>query len=1053
VIEKLTRGVISMTPVNTVPTILVVASALLLWVQPANGWPQEFLATDVSNFPMEEIARAWGLNPRHASTYWSHTGVLGVQLIACSSPAGIAWPGEVPTYTFQFTSLTDQAVSARGQVRVVQYELLTVGDDVFHLGMRRLADCGTVPIGVAVAPRGWADVTVAPPLPERKGGYALIIELDGQDALFGAGTVRTFQPQVEPRQFYRLTMDMGEPAVLSRLGVTVNRVGFGFKPLSDPDFEAWFERQCAPLRRLREARLPVCVEFGGGDFSHPAQPLGCPRPWLNDQGEMLDTKFDLAWLPKYDPDIKAIAKRVALEFGWPKGPVNAFKLWNEPWNGISISGWGADDERYREIWGAICEGVEEARAEGGVQVLLGGCDSSSNTFDKLFADGRDTWLQRLDFLSIHYQGNNPCSTVKLWRDRRRPDGTPSPVRVWDTESWVANSDDRVAGVLASMFAFGQDRVVGIQGDSVLAAIRDLTVQTAAGPEPRRINHTWSVGAAVGAFQHFVGERPFRELLFRPGLPHAMLFTGDAADDATVVVLGDQGPLFGYTNTALRTARSLAEAQEKADRRARLDALPADSPERADLVRQIEAPQPLRDCRLTLSADRRYALFDFYGNPLPAAEDRLVVPLDARGFYLRADGSPGSGATLVAAVRSGRIEGIAPTTLQLVDATAPIGQGAAFRLRLTNVLNRPVTATVSATVEGLRLGPVAPVAIAPGASVEVPMKVRDGTVRPDNRYPARVRVDCGPDGVVEHREDLRVNLIARATVAVDGALDDWTGALPQPIEFAGQQAATLTEKAWLPFMPVDASVKQGSAVVWLAGDDACFYVAARIHDTTPHPGAPRFADPRHWDDYFYPEVSYGPAGRQEHRWPEGVRRFSYRRDPVLPCGSVPNLDNLQIAFNVLPPEAKKEYPAPPGTYPGFINVDTSDYEFALNPVAERWGGGTEVWRLRRPDIAHKHFYPRQPAGPGDGPVPGARLVVRHTGATRVVECSIPWDEMPEVRDAMRAGRPVKFTCRVNDSAGVGCMELARGRSASKRGVALYPDWMEHWENQLEFGWAE
>ena len=36
--------------------------------------------------------------------------------------------------------------------------------------------------------------------------------------------------------------------------------------------------------------------------------------------------------------------------------------------------------------------------------------------------------------------------------------------------------------------------------------------------------------------------------------------------------------------------------------------------------------------------------------------------------------------------------------------------------------------------------------------------------------------------------------------------------------------------------------------------------------------------------------------------------------------------------------------------------------------------------------------------------------------------------------MKAGQPIRFSFRVNDNAGVGCMELSRGRSVAKRGAS-------------------
>ena len=39
--------------------------------------------------------------------------------------------------------------------------------------------------------KGWQDVTIEPAIPEKFGGYAVIVALEGQDRLFGASCVRT----------------------------------------------------------------------------------------------------------------------------------------------------------------------------------------------------------------------------------------------------------------------------------------------------------------------------------------------------------------------------------------------------------------------------------------------------------------------------------------------------------------------------------------------------------------------------------------------------------------------------------------------------------------------------------------------------------------------------------------------------------------------------------------------------------------------------------------------------------------------------------------------
>ena len=67
-------------------------------------------------------------------------------------------------------------------------------------------------------------------------------------------------------------------------------------------------------------------------------------------------------------------------------------------------GGGADMPRYLEMYKVMGDAVRRANRDAGVHVLIGGCDSSSNTLDKFFGDESDELLKDLDFCSIHYQG-------------------------------------------------------------------------------------------------------------------------------------------------------------------------------------------------------------------------------------------------------------------------------------------------------------------------------------------------------------------------------------------------------------------------------------------------------------------------------------------------------------------------------------------------------------------------------------------------------------------------------------------------------------------------
>lgn len=470
--------------------------------------------------------------------------------------------------------------------------------------------------------------------------------------------------------------------------------------------------------------------------------------------------------------------------------------------------------------------------------------------------------------------------------------------------------------------------------------------------------------------------------------------------------------------------------------------------------------------MTLTADPAFHLYDFYGNAVPAKNGKIVVPLDGRGFFLRADGKPGSFARLTKALQAARIDGIEPVAIVVHDMTALVSSRPTLHLSLTNVLNRSVQGHLTVTLGGLTVSAPTTVRLKANETQDVMVRVTGGAASASNTYPLTVTFDGGPNGTVTHREGIHCNVIAHQTIIVDGKLDDWQGVLPQTVT-AGAASRTLTEAAWFPFKAFNANVGVGFATGYLAYDDRNFYFAAKVADDTPDPGMVRFAT-RNDNDYFYPETSYavrlknpgiapvapGDADTpQALTWPAGVRRYSYRKDPELPSGNTPAHDNVQIAFNVLPQSEKPWYPHPPGVMFGFTHYKDTDYEYALNPIAPHYGGGTEIWRLAAPGMPHKHFYPRQPKSPMDGPVSDGKLVITRDGSTRLVECAIPWSEIPDVKKRLDAHQPIKFSFRVNDDKGEGTMELSRNRSVAKRNGSFHSDWVEHWANEIEFGWGK
>lgn len=1220
----------------------------------ACGWsPISAQAQMVTGSGMQNYEQVFGVkNNQRAPDY-------AAVLVKSSAPGNILFPGEQPRFEFQLQNNLDSQLQTSGKVSLIGYGTRGIPGDIWKPEVWKIDEAKAIPIAVKMDAKGFQNFSVSPQVPARLGGYALIADLGTHGRQFIATFVRTFRPNPKRIQFPHQSLDDLPVDVLKRLGIQAIRHGISYKPTTDADFPRWYSEELARLKEYRDNNITVLAMYGAGAQDGPTQPLGRARPWLSPDNVLLDTKSDMAWLPSHDADFQKFSRMFARDAGWPKGPITAVSLWNEPWEGISISGWGADMLRYRDIYSAMIRGVEQARREDKVQVLTGGGDSSSNALDKLFPDTPDRFLPTFDFLSVHYQGLSSMANVKMWRNRKSPRGR---VRIWDTESWVANTDDRIAAVVATNRASGYDRAMGVFGGNITSGYNYWEKSKIFGSDgkPQEINvvQTWSPAAAIGASQHFIGEHPFNRMLFQNGLPWVMVFDGETknnkpnAEDGTLVVVGDIGEEFGADNVLFRTARGFKEEEGKEYLRQHIESLTqtlhtdtesgienyAQDLEKqireayTELARRMSTHETLSGASMTIKAPNdAFGLYDFYGNRILAKNGRIVVPLDGRGFFLRGNGKTGSFAKLVKAVSASHVEGIEPLAVAAHDMTAPINTKPTLRLELTNVLNRAVKGRLDVSIRGLKLQFPTLLSFGPNETKTVIVRVVGGKVRADNSYAMTLSFDAGRDGVARHEEDMHVNAIARRTIKVDGDLSDWKDILPQTVK-GGATTQTLTEAAWFPFKPFDANTPAGVASGYLAYDARNFYFAAKIADSTPEDGMVRFAT-RDDNAYFYPSETfqvdyekslfkqlnvvnassseeralqkpegegavqafwetsgtnrgmaldfsfksgaqqvafyfaspdgdtrnqkitiidrdtnttlderdlgfrfgqyavynlsgrvrvwirrndwrvaqlggfffdaasgdalsgnaarfikldndtqgkwrgvYGALGfnvigasekmpaevsldvptlldRKVLKWPSGVRRYSYRMDPELPAGNFPNHDNVQIAFNVLDEERKPWMTKLPGLPARFTNYKDTDYEYSLNPVAAKYGGGTEIWRAQKPGLPQKHFYPRQPKAKGEGAVTSGKLVVRRVGNTRLVEAAIPWSEMPDVKRKLDANQPIKFSFRVNDNAGGGTMELSKNRSIAKRNGSFHVDWVEHWANELEFGWQK
>ena len=799
-----------------------------------------------------------------------------VYCIRSSAPANILWPHEKAKFTFQVVNNTNVSISVDAKIENIRYGSRGIPNDIWLPEMFKIEDVQSIPVKIDIVANGFTNIDVQPCLPESFGGYGIVFDLGKYGRRLATSVIRTFKANPLAIQYPKQALDDLGADFLSRIGVKAIRMGISYIPTTSRDYVTEMENLDKKLKEYKDKNITVLLMFMEG---RSLIPLGTPRSFLDDQNIFLKTKQDYVWLPELDTDFQEFVKNICVKNGWPNGCVNGVHLWNEPWEGTSISGWQSDMIRYREIYTAMANGVIEARKKG-VEVLIGGCDSNSNAWDKLFSDGSMKFLPIFDFLSIHYQGmESPC-LYPQWNKRKDYKGR---VQIWDTESWVGNTDDRVATVVATNRSAGYDRSMGIYGGYMISREHSgakQRIRTLNGTkEIDAIPSVWSPAAAMGAVQHMIGERDFKELLFKNGLPWIICFDGyqNNPDDGTVVVIGDIGEAFGAENVLFRGVRGTKEVSEREDISKKISKLPADSPERAKLMQRIAEYHALTGGKMTIKADPSFSLFDFYGNQVAPTGNKIEIPLSFQGYFLRTNGSRGSFARLTSALKKGLIEGYEPVEIIAKDMVRSIEKKPFMELQLTNILNRPITGKLSVKLGELTIKMSENITLNPNETKSIPVLVTRGKSSSDNAYQLDVVFDAGKDGKAFHHEMMHVNLISRLTPTIDGKLDDWNKCLPQTI-YAGKSSLSITEAAWYPFKQFD-SKSEGMASSYLAYDDQYFYFAAKVADNTPHPGTYRF-ETRNDDEFFYPDVAYKPDANLSFRKKDGKREVSENDQSAL-----------------------------------------------------------------------------------------------------------------------------------------------------------------------------
>jgi len=310
-----------------------------------------------------------------------------------------------------------------------------------------------VPVAVEDRPGATAEVRVRDlPVAARYGSYLVTLAPNAQNPQLLCTLLRAHRPKTGfditapvfgEGQFLTHDDQKPEPVrqraqTLARLGIKGIRIELGWS--QDVKGEFRWERFDILMNALKEARIKALVTMGG----HPGwtMPFGEPTP------ACIPEKPDHSCMPKYydafGRHIRAFCQRY---WDGGEGSLWAIEHWNEPWEGISISGWESDSNHFRALMKQIaanCRAVDP-------RIRTAAACSMTNTEDKfLTGEDREELIKLVDVFTDHYVPPRTCygpMVAKYWGKENT-----------DTESWIAANELLLPQVMCQFLASGQDRV-------------------------------------------------------------------------------------------------------------------------------------------------------------------------------------------------------------------------------------------------------------------------------------------------------------------------------------------------------------------------------------------------------------------------------------------------------------------------------------------------------------------------------------------------------------------------------------------------------------------
>ena len=795
---------------------------------------------------------------------------------------------------------------------------------------------------------------------------------------------------------------------LRRLGIRGARIEFGWQGRG-PNDHIW-DRYDKIMSVAEECGLKFLVTISG----HPywTMPFDEPTPSTFDQ------KPDHSCMPKYYDDFEGWIEEFCRRY-WKdgNGALWAIEHWNEPWEGISISGWESDMIHYRELMKRIASGARKVDP----RIKTAAACSSMNTEDKFFTgDDRAEWAELIDLFTDHYvlpRNTYGPMAAKFWGKENT-----------DTETWIAATEMLLPQVMCQFMGSGQDRVTPWHPAMTYFKLPkgEMNFQL---PNP--------VALSSNTFNAFCNGKPFKKLLFLEHLPWAFQFGSD--DDAVVVLLGRLHPLT-YDATAPRDTL-LWQWNLKEGGTMTID-----------------------------NADGALEFYDIAGNREFVDEKAVRLAVDYLAHFILA---PKGGATLIAErLKATKFADVVPVEIIVRHFTMPVENGASFNLELHNLLPERVSGKLTVTPpQDFRIEYERNIELTAGETQAIPIRLMDAVANPSNAYNFEFRFES-EQGVAEWKEAVHVLVARKSKKTIDGNLDDWkddSGVLV----FSSKQQTGMTEQMWMPFLEYkERNPDTSFGEMKLAWDDQFLYIGARLNSQSWEGGKLRLEN---WDEeqYFRSAADDAICERlrdyekfltidrrkrdtdttfaDDPKWKEylalldsdpdlkaavdtnaaRVYLAARKKNPAATFADATHVyktipydaqfwrgDTLQLAFDAIDGYAHHNLFVDTDQVPaGFHAMPDTDFEFGIYQCID---DKPEIWRGLAPGIPRGHYYPRQPRAANDqGPVKDGQCVITRNGTETVYEAAIPWSQLegwqPKVgrdfglmfRFTARQGSPVVF----------------------------------------------